>query len=572
MDYSTAELDGYQSRHRDVVEKYVADVVSGRVIVGEKIRQAVERHLVDLQRADREGWVLDWRLVDRAIDFIQCLTLKDGEFEGRPFELQPWQKWVVAMIFGWRFAATGLRRFREVLMIVGRGNGKSPFAAALCLVLGCADFPAEARAEIKIASTQKGDEDNSGARIVFNECTRQIKGNDELKARFDVVDSSAVYKPLGCTIQPLSGKGSTKDGFNLHAFVADELHEWHEEHRKLWEKLNTAMGKRRQPLAITITTAGDDRSVILNKYYNRAANVLAGVYRNDALFAAIYEIDDGDDACSPKVWPKANPNLGVSVRVDYLKRLAADARHDPEQRRALERYHCNRRVRSRGKPVVLDQWNACKDPLPDLTGRLCHAGLDLGWRDDLAALVYAFPLDGDRFALKCTAWMPEDCPHRDLSLEPWAGFIQSGELRVTPGEITDPESIYAEIRRARKLYRLQTLALDPNNARAVGVEVENALGVPAYWFGQSAKKYHEPLTLVLAAIREGRLVHGGSPLLTFAFANLTVKRDASDHMMPDKAHSEEKIDPAVAALMAFSECLYADRQPAGYGERGLSVV
>lgn len=573
--------------HAQDVAKYMQGVRSGKIVAGRLLKAAVERQYRDLESAGRQRakYWFDQAAADRVINFIANLKHSTGEFAGEPFLLLPWQKFVVSVLFGWKRKSDGMRRFREAFISLGRGNGKSPLAAALLLYLLCADVPIEPRAEIKIAATERGKRtDNGGAMIVFNECARFIEQNPALKKRCQILSQSILYLPTEGTISPLGKEAQSKDGFNLHAYVADELHEWQKQHQGVWDKLETAMGKRRQPLAISITTAGSDRSELWRRKYNEACKVVTGVYADEQMFVAIYQVDTAEDGgpaddpfdnqASRIVWPKANPNLGVSVKPDHLERMTAKARHDPDARHNLLRYHLNVMVRSKLKIVEMGLWNACgAQPLPDLSRLVCHGGIDLGWRDDLASFYLVFPLHGQsdtRYATLGWNWICEQTPHRDLDREPWASWIDSGKLIVTPGEVFDPSAILAKVRQVRKLYRLQTVALDPNNARSLEVSLVNDHGIEVYAYGQTAKKFNEPLRTLLDTIKSGDLLHGADPLLAWAMSNMVVRKDVAGLMMPDKSSSDEKIDPAVALLMGFSECLYAGRIHAEtYNERGL---
>jgi phage terminase large subunit-like protein len=334
------------------------------------------------------------------------------------------------------------------------------------------------------------------------------------------------------------------------------------------------MGKRRQPLAVTITTAGDEKSEIWKEQHGACEKVLGGVYADDALFAFIAEIDPEDDPCDPACWPKANPNLGICVKPDYLIRLAEKARFDPAAKHILTRYHCNRMVLSSSKPITPEIWSRGAGPLPDLDRRLCHGGLDLGWRDDLAAFYLAFPITENgvtRYAFRGRCWIPSETP-RELSREPWATWIRQGWLTVTDGNTTDPESILKFILECKQRYDLKTIALDPNNARSVATELVNARGLIVYEFYQTCRKYNEPTREFLRLLTEGLIQHGDDPLLSWAASNLILRHDASDYVMPAKHKSDDKIDPIVASLMAFSECLFAESASSVYEHRGVRVL
>jgi phage terminase large subunit-like protein len=556
--------------HAAKVQAFVDGVLSGEIVAGRLVVAAVRRHVEDLRTAKAHGLVFDAAAASRAIDFIQQLQHTTGEFDGMPFLLEPWELFIVWCLFGWKRASDGLRRFREAFLSLGRGNGKTPFAAALLLFLMTCDQPIEPRAEVKIAATKRGQ-----AEICFSECKRFIRKRPPLDRRCELLKHSIVYTPNGSSIQPLGKEDATSgDGFNLHAFVADEIHAWKEEHRDLWEKLETAMGKRRQPLAIVITTAGSDRSKLWLEQYGHSSKVVRGVYADDAHFSFIAQIDEADgdlpadDPFDPNVWVKANPNLGISVKRDYLERLATKAKANPIERNKFLRYHMNVRVRARSKIIDLKQWLACRGEFTLTPRSRAFLGLDLGWRDDLASLYGVYLLADGRLAVKGTNWICEEAS-RDLDGEPFASWIRAGRVRVTPGDTTDPDAIYAEVRRLKKAHQVESVAGDPNNARAPLIVLQNEIKVPTYEFFQSAKKYNEPLRVLLDLVKERRLVHDGDPVLTWAMDNLVVRQDSAGLMMPDKANSDEKIDPAVATLMALSESLYAERKPAGYESRGL---
>jgi phage terminase large subunit-like protein len=207
------------SHHERDVLDYCEDVQAGAIVAGKLVKAAVERFLRDLKSGPSRGLMFDYDAANRAIDFVQLLKHSTGEFRGRPFRLEPWQKFIFWNLFGWKWAATGLRRFRESFLSMGRGNGKSPLAAA---ILNCLLFlDGEARAELVIAAVERDQ-----ARIVFRETCGQVKSNPTLKKRCDFWKNSLVYRSPASTVVPLGKEAESKDGMNLHGFVADEVHAW----------------------------------------------------------------------------------------------------------------------------------------------------------------------------------------------------------------------------------------------------------------------------------------------------------------------------------------------------------
>ncbi len=544
--------------HAGDVEQYVDDVFSGKEVVGKLVRAAVKRYVDDLQHAGERGLFCDEAEADRRIRFVEMLRHSTGEFYGLPFTLRPFQKFILWNLFGWKRKADKLRRYRDAFISMGRGNGKSPLAAAIlnCLMV----LDGESRAEIKVAAVERDQ-----ARIVFDEARRQLQSSDFLAGGCEFWKNSLVFKRMNSSIVPLGGEGGSKDGFNLHAFVADEVHAWKTEHRELWSKLETAMSKRRQPLSVVTTTAGNDQSTLWQQLYELSRKVVQGVFVDDGHFSFIAEIDDEDvEHClhDETSWPKANPNLDVSVKRDQMRRFAARAAIDPVFRLDVLRYYMNRRVRDAAKPITPEMWRVGSGCLPELLKKACHGGLDLGWRNDLASFYLCFPLDGNRFAFKGWNWIPREVPkaQRDLQAEPWRTWLNKSHLIATDGNATDIDSIYAKISEAQKSFHLKSVAMDPNNARAVGLHLVNHMTIESFDFAQSAANYNEPLREFTKALAEGRILHGDDPVLGWAADNLLLRTNSTGLVMPAKDKSIDKIDPIVAALMAFARCLYGDTQ------------
>lgn len=570
------------SDHLRDIERYVRGVQSGAIPAGRMVRLAVERHLADLADGPDRGLYFDGRMAERACSFFPCLQHTTGEFAGRPFELELWQKFLVGSLFGWRRRADRLRRFRKAFVSIARGNGKSPLGAGIATKLWSADDPVEPRAEVYTAATRKAQ-----ARIVWDEARRFVDRLPKLKKHVVKYDGAAGTRMVLTTneskLEVLEYSPSGHDGQVTHGAIVDELHAFRSQHRLLLDNLATSMSKRRQPLFVVITTAGGDESILWEAELEYCRKVVEGIAPGDDQFVLVYELDEDDDIHDEANWIKANPNLGVSVQLDGLRSLSEKAKHDPETRRVFRRYHCNLKTSSLAKIIPAERWAQGAGPLPALDGLVCHGGIDIGWRDDLAAFALVFPIDLEPeeeggeprriYALRCRCWIPRECK-RDLAGSPWAEWIAGGQLIVTPGNTTDPEAIYAEVALAQKRFQLRSVALDGSNARAIGIHLLNTMGIQVYEHPQNARKYNEPTRAFLTALDEGRVRHGGDPLLGWAASNLVTKADANDYIMPAKAKSVEKIDPVVATLMAFGECLYAAAGggPSPYDKPGGGVI
>lgn len=550
--------------NRVAVDRYVERVLNGKQPAGPREIEAIQRHVDDLKHARRRGFEFSWEHADAILDFFPLLKFPQGEAAGRMFELVDAQKTFLAILHGWRRRKSGLRRFREAFISMARGNGKSPLAAAMALQLFVADVPLVQGAEVICAATTK----RQAAKYVWEQVRgfiREIPAlNDRLKLKRDRIEF-----PLGNSIgtfEPVGSDSNNLDGGNYHAAIVDELHAMREQHRGLIEKINTSMGKRPQDLLIKISTAGTDRSPIWLEEYDYASKVLSGVVSDDQYFAYIFEADRELPIDDRRAWHQANPLL-ASMSIDRFAQMCQKAKTSSALESEFRRYKLNQKVSSRLKAFSPELWRKGSAPLSALDGRRCFAGLDMGWRNDLAALVLVFPVDevdagGEPrtvFEVLCFAWLPEET-ERDMVREPFRSLIADGSIRITDGNVTDHRAIIATILECAARYDLQTIGADPNNARAVLTELTDE-GLSVFEFFQTCRNYNEPTKALLDALDGGRVRHGGDALLSWCADNVVLRTDSAGYVMPDKAKSSEKIDPIVALLMAISEALFGGPEP-----------
>lgn len=531
-------------------------------------KYAVERYLRDRARSDW-AYKFDVDVASMACDFFPCLLHTDGEYVDKPFDLYPWQAFLVANVFGWVNRKTGFRRFREAFISMGRGNGKTPFGAALMLLMLGFDTPQEARAEVYTAAVKR---DQAG--LAFN-AARNFVTKSGLSSMIRVMEKKLIVTSNNSFLTALSSDGKSADGLNIHGLLCDELHAWTDYQREFLEKLKTAMGKRRQPLWVTITTAGSEESTLWREQYEYMRQVLdpASDVEADQTFAFIAEIDDDDDELDEQCWPKANPMLEYGVvKIDYLRDLAEKSKVDSTARHQMRRYHGNKLTYSSRKSFTQGEWNKGA-AIPSLEGvRDVYAGIDLGWCDDFSAVGYCAPLDwvsieGEskrRYAIWSEVLIPKGTK-RNLREEPFLSWIRDRLVHVTDSEWTDTEPLYASLKETKKSFRIRSVAYDPNNAREFATNCVNKLKVDMYPFAQTHSKYHEAFREFKQALSDGRILHGGEPVIGWAAQNVVEDTNHAGHTMPSKKRSQDKIDPFVAVLMAFSEALYSARtKPSKY--------
>lgn len=615
MSAKEAIRDQIIAEYRTKVDAYLDGVLSGEIVAGRLVKLACRRHREDLAHAADRGFYFDEAVAARSCAFFRILRHTTGRWAGKPFELSKSELFITWCLMGWRRKADNLRRYRKAYVSVARKWGKTAWAAGMSLLLLFADDPIEARAEIYSAATK-----SEQASIVHTQAVLFAEGCPSLAGYCKSIRSGDRYKALivnggrynHSTFKPL-GKDSklTGDGSGPSAVIMDELHAWTKYYREQFNKLSTGSGNRSQPLHIIITTAGDEKSELWIERDNYATQILdavsTGEVIDDTTFAYIARLDEErpcnclgpdpecaacsgtgiipeDDILNEANWQKANPELGETPSLDFLRDAAREAARIPEQKRSFRRYHANMRVTSLRKPVTRELWNACRGELSDWSAAKAHAfgGIDLGTRDDLAsvAAVARFSEGTDpsnglpiyRYEMRQVSFIHEAC-ERDLTAEPAATWIKEGRLIVTPGNSTNIGEIERLICEWTKLYEVREWAFDPAQAMYLGQRLQDEHEIFAGQFPQTYTQYNEILaTLTKQLIPNHRVRHDGDPLLAWAWCNLALKEGPKQMIMPDKDASADKIDPAVAVIMALKLAYFEVDESVGAFCAGMDIA
>jgi phage terminase large subunit-like protein len=548
------------NNHATTIENYCHAVESGERVAGEMEILAVQRYREDIQSCDDRGFYFDEAIASDALDFFPAACRHSvGEWNDQPFKLEPWQAFIIWNIQGWRRTEDDTRRFRKVHVSVGRKNGKSTFCAALGLLLLCYDNPVEPAAEVYSAATKEAQ-----AVIIHREATRMRDKSPSLRKMIRSNKNNLYMPSNGSFFRPLGSDSDSTDGLNPHVVIKDELHAWQERHRGLHEKLSTGGASRRQPLEVIITTAGDDKSEIWmeeDAYCRRVLeSVGTGTVVSDNLFCLLFVIDKEDDPFDESVWSKANPNLNVSVKLEYLREQATEAKGKPTARNAFIRYHCNRQVTSTERAIVPSVWHACGTPTTVEDHSPGFGGFDIGRKDDWGAVSIILPFDVDgltHYDLHSWAFTSEEAA-ANLKPSPFIGWQDSPRLHVSDGATMEFAAVREAIVDLSRQYTIETWAYDATFAQQMAQELD-MLGLPIFDFYQSPKKYTEPIKAFTRALVDGRIHHGGDPILSWQMLNLSIRRNFRDEWMPDKS-GKGKIDAAVATLMAFSEAMFHESE------------
>lgn len=508
-------------------------------------------------RARRErGFWFDEEAADRAVAFIEtCCRHAKGEWAGQLIQLEAWQKdEIIRPAFGWK-RPDGSRRYRIVYVEVARKNAKSTLGAAMGNFLLTAD--GEPGAEVYSAAA-----DRDQAAIIFDLAKFMVEHEPELARRCAVFRRAIVFRETASRYEVLSADVPTKHGKNSHGIIFDEFHA--QPDRELYDVLHTSTGARRQPLEFIFTTAGYDRDSICWELHDYALKVRDGIVPDDAFLPVIHAAGPEDDWTDPKVWAKANPNLGVSVKREYLEEECRRAQESPAHENTFRRLHLNQWTEQATRWLKLDVWRASAgriDP-KSLEGQPCFAALDLASTSDLAALALLFPLKDRSFELLTRFWCPAETikerARKDrLQYDVWA---QQGFIEATPGNITDYDVIRHRILEDGSRFRIRELAYDRWNATQLITQLGDD-GLAVVPFGQGFSSMSAPTKEFEKLLIGRQLRHGNNPVLNWMAANVSVLHDPADNLKPAKNKSSGKIDGIVAAIMALGRAMVAPPEP-----------
>jgi phage terminase large subunit-like protein len=499
--------------------------------------------------AVEQGCFIDLDAARRPVEFFSKLLVHSkGQFANQAFELLPWQREnIIEPLFGWR-RADGTRRFRKAGIWVPKKNGKSTLMSGLSLYMLLAD--GEAGAEVYNAAN-----DRKQAGIVFDEAANMVKKSAELSKVLKVIPSTKriTFERTSSWYQALSAEVKTKEGLNANLVIFDEIHRF--KNRDLWATLTYAGAARRQPLQVSISTAGDNRHGIGYEQYKYAKDVLNGTIIDTAFLPCIYEATAEDDWTDEATWFKANPSLGVTVNLDGFRDSFREAINSPLKQNDFRRYHLNQWVQQQNRWINPKKWEACpSEPftLDDLAGRECFAGLDLSSTTDLTALSLAFPNDDGSYHVLPFFWCPEETvqEHERSDGVSYSYWVKQGLIKTTPGSAIDYDRIRAFLNELNTKVHIRKVAVDPWNAQQLATQLDGD-GFDVCEFRQGYASMSSPTKEFEKLVLAEKIRHGGNPVLLWQVDNVAVDQDAAGNLKPAKNKSTERIDGVVATIMAL---------------------
>ena len=513
----------------------------------------------------------DKEKADYAVNFIECLTHTKGSFAGQKFELIDWQEQIIRDLFG-IVKPNGYRQFNYAYVEVPKKNGKSQIAGAISLLLCCAD--GEQRAEIYSCAS-----DRAQAAIVYEAAADMVRMCPALNKRVKILASQKriVYTPTNSFYQVLSAEAYSKHGFNVHGVIFDELHA--QPDRRLYDVMLRGSGDARmQPLYFLITTAGTDTNSICYEVHQKAKDLLEGRKHDPTFYPVIYGADPDDDWTDPEVWKKANPSLGITIGIDKVEAACQSAKENPAEENAFRQLRLNQWVKQSVRWMPMDKWDACAFPVDEkeLEGRICYGGLDLSSTTDLTCFALCFPpLDeDDKYVLLPYFWLPEDTLElrvkRDhVNYDLWA---KQGYINTTEGNVVHYSYIEKFIEKLGERFNIRDIAFDRWGATQMVQDLEG-MGFEVCAMGQGFASMSPPTKELMKLTLEKKIAHGGHPVLRWNMDNIYIRQDPAGNIKADKAKSTEKIDGAIACIMALDRAIRCGNTTSEsvYDSRGLLV-
>ena len=557
---------------------YVSDVLEGRIRACEKVKAACRRFLEDLERAKDPDWpwAFDEAKARRPVDFMErFLVPTKGDYDR--MELMGWQFFIECNLYGWVDKKTGLRRFREGLILVGTGNGKSTMMAGNATYLSCKDE--ERGADIYLLANSK-----EQAGITFGECSRQIQASPALAKRFRPLRDGVYYDKMQSSIKPRSSDSKRLDGLNPHGAIFDEIHEYRD--FKLLNIIKRKTVKRRQPMVIYITTMGTVIDGPLAYYYALFTDAMNGKLVSevgDRMFCFIAELDPEDDIEDTDCWIKANPGIGVTLDLEELKKQWERAKQIPSERADFICKQLDIMVNADDmafvQPEVIRRNTGAVDE-ESLLGRRCYGGFDLSNREDFTAAALEFPLDDGRIFVKLHSWVPQRKVDLDQEKIDYYGLQMKGYLTIVPGEYVQQEDVHAWFAEQAKIYEVVTIGYDPANAtRLVQMLKAGGKDIPAFdcqVVRQGPITLNDPMKDIKELLLAGQVVSNSDPMLMWYTDNVRISGEwrhlDKENWMPTKRNKFRKIDGFMAWLDAH--CIKMQKAPAGgeFMPPGIRVV
>lgn len=556
----------------DIATAYAQDVVDGKIVACKWHRLACARHLKDLARAESGDFAYVWnpeltdlkgkvyRPAERICKFAELMPHIKGDWaaRGQLIKLERWQIFILASIFGWVNKITFKRRFRIADIVVPRKNAKSTLAAVIGLFMLSVD--GEFGAEIYSGATSQDQ-----AMEVFRPALLMARATPRFVQAYGVMvnASNLSIAENNSKFEPVIGKPG--DGASPSCAVVDEYHE--HKTSELFDTMQTGMGARSQPLILVITTAGADISGPCYLHQVELQKILEGVVDNDQRFGVVFTMDEDDDWTSEIALKKANPNYGISIDAEYLQLQQRDAVADTRKQNVFKTKHLNVWVAAASPWLNLYNLQQSGDSSLSIESHDwdgCVVGLDLASKQDIASAVkicWRDQKDGRHYYAFSRNYVPQSTVDKPENAH-YQAWVHSGHLVATPGNMIDLEQIQEELIEEASRVHIREVAKDPWGGHQLGANLA-AEGFTVVDIPQQVRFLSDPMKEIAAVVDAGRFHHDGNPAYVWMLSNVEVQEDRNENIFPRKSRASNKIDAAVATIVAMNRALAVVEEETG---------
>lgn len=527
------------SQELDKYQEYAKQVLSGEINACKHIKNACSRYLSWFDRDD-----IEFRpdKADKVVNFASKLKHSTGSSNGKPFILLPWQRWVVYSIYGWYRKGTNKRVVRNAYIEIARKNGKSSFAAMLCLYALIADGENGAEVELLANSAKQ-------AGIAFEMCSNYISTVDPKGKLFRRFRDRIKFDATKSFLQVLSTDCTSNDGWNSHFYLVDEYHSSPDS--RMYDVMKTSQGFRQNPLAVVITTAGLNLNVPCYEMRQANIEIIQGIKQDDSTFAAIFTLDDGDNWEDENNWIKANPSLGDTVQVDYLREMVIQAKNNPSTRISTLTKNFNIWVNQSSIWIPNEKIAQATQTVDVNSFKNCVGFLafDLAAVSDLTALSLCVPLD-EKYYIKTWYFLPNDTIEISPNREKYKKWINQGYLIKTNGNVTDYDEVVKVIKELSTDIIIESISYDQWNSQQLVIDCQNEgwLMTP---FSQSVGNFSRYTKEFERMLLSGQIILDNNPITRWCFSNVDLYTDINENVKPRKQSADGKIDGVISAIMSL---------------------
>lgn len=546
---------------------YAQSVLVGDIPASKENKLAAQRHLNDLERQgdDDFPWVFKEELGHRPIRFIEE-NCKPTEGTFNRFVLQPWQHFVIGSLFGWVHKDTGIRRFREGLVFVGRKNGKTSLISGLSsYMLG---YDGEPGANVYVLANSK-----EQASILYDKTSEMVKKSPRLDRKYNTTSHFIKDESTFSKMEPRASDSKRLDGLNTHFAVFDEIHEFKD--FKLINVIKKSRGTRSQPLIMYITTAGYVLDGPLIQFYDSGKDALEHLDDDldERTFYFLAKLDSPEEADKPELWIKANPNIGLMSFVDLVSDWKTEKKSPAERAdwmtKQFNLFSDIDELSYVDMPTIEKNSDIINEE--ELIGKTAVGGFDLSDTEDFTAAVLEFPLDDGRIYLKTMSWIPQARYDKDNNQQRLDMWIKNGELEVIPGNYVNHEYVYDWFVKQSEKYDIKQINYDPAKALALNNLLMD-YGFVTEKVRQGFVSLGGPMQSFKELLLDGKVVFNNSRIFRWYLSNVKLVTDRNNNWMPTKQSKNRKIDGFAATLNAHGTVLNMMSTASGNADIGFISV